>query len=149
LSRRSKLRSDDEVGEVPFELGAVVVVMVPIGSVLDCAVTRSTYPLVRVCWFCQSMFDVLSADRLEGAAAEHNALGVQRHDVLGRPAIAGRLVEVRTVIGQHGRGASCLTVCNRQRPLRTAFLHLPLSIIYDFTGLCGDNRLSYCEIRDF
>jgi hypothetical protein len=56
----------------------------------------------RVPWFGQPVFDVqVGASRFEGMAAEGEVLRPHLSDVLGRPAIAGRVGEVRAILGEH------------------------------------------------
>ena len=94
----------DEVGEVLSELVVADVVEALDRRVLD----RSVHPLDLtvgpwMAWLGQPVLDVeIGAGRLERVATEGHFLGPHGPDVLGRPAVAGWVSEVRAVVGEHG-----------------------------------------------
>lgn len=103
LEPPAEVVGDDEVGEMPFELCVIVVVVAPDGRVLDGAVHAFDLAVSpRMRRLCQAMLDVeIGAGRLEGVAAEGHALGPHRLDVFWRPAIPGGLGEVGAVVRQY------------------------------------------------
>ena len=86
------------------ELIVAVVVEAFDGGVFD----RAVHPLnltVRpgMARLRETVLDVeVGAGTLEGVAAEQHLLGAHRSDLLRRPRVAGRLGEMRAVIGEHG-----------------------------------------------
>jgi hypothetical protein len=103
LEPAAEVVGGDEVGEVLAQLFVALVVVA-----LDrCLLDRPVHPLdltirPRVTRFGQPMFDVeVGAGRFEGMAAEGQLLRPHLPDVLRRPAIAGRIGEVRAVVGEH------------------------------------------------
>ena len=115
----------DEVGEMPLELSVFVVVLALDGRVLDGAVHPLDLPVgPRVAAPsipCPSgtagssrprgmqrlgqpvQGARIGARRREGVAAEENARRSHRLDVLGRPAVAGGVGDVRAMVRQRAR----------------------------------------------
>src|SRR5919206_3102786 len=104
LQAPAEVVGGDEGGEVLSELVAAGVVEALDGRVLDGPVHALDLTIrPRVPRLGQSVLDVeISAGRLEGVAAEGHVLGPHGLDILGRPAVASWVGEVRAVVGEHG-----------------------------------------------
>ena len=104
LEPAAEVVGGDEVGKVLPELAVVVIVVAFDGRFLD----RAVHPFdlsIRpgMSRLGQAMFDVeIGAGGFEGVAAKEQLVCPHRLDVLGRPAITGRVGEVGAIVGEHG-----------------------------------------------
>ena len=93
----------DEVGEVLAQLVMRIIVIALDGRLLD----RPVHPFdlavrPRMPWLGEVVFDVaVSAGQLERKASDWYFLSLHFPDILGRPAIAGRIGEVGTIVSEH------------------------------------------------
>jgi len=103
LKATSEVVGGDEVGEMLPELVVRFVMIAFDGHLLD----RPVHPFdlavrPRVTWLGEAVFDVeVDACGFEGMAAERQLLCPHFLDVFRRPAIAGRVGEMRPIVGEH------------------------------------------------
>src|SRR5215208_3641369 len=104
LEAPSEVVGCDEVGEVLPELIVADVVEALDGGVLDGAVHALDLTIgPGMAWLGGAVLDLeIGTSCLEGVTAEGHLLCPHCLDVLGRPAVAGRVSEVSAVIGEHG-----------------------------------------------
>lgn len=104
LEPAAKVVGGDEVGKMLPKLAVVVIVVAFDGRFLD----RTVHPFdlsIRpgMSRLGQAMVDVeIGAGGFEGMAAKEHVLCPHRLDVFGRPAVTGRIGEVRAIVGEHG-----------------------------------------------
>jgi hypothetical protein len=99
----SEIVGGNKVSEMLPELIVRLVMVAFDGCLLD----RPVHPFdlaIRpwMTWFGETMFDVeVCASRFECVAAERQALRPHRFDVVGCPAIAGRIGEMRSIVSEY------------------------------------------------
>lgn len=107
LEPASEIVGRDEIGEVLAQL----VVRFVIEALDRCLLDRPVHAFdlairQRMSGFCQAMLDIeVGTGRFERMATKQDAIGPHGFDILRRPSVAGRISEMRAVVGQHGMDA--------------------------------------------